>query len=293
MTIYRQLDAAYPPTNAAQAAALREITGASLFAVYVPGWGDPYRATQDSEIKALIAGGFRILPILVPNASSVESVFTESGAATALAIVRKWLNGLGLAGTAVGVDIEAGWYAADPETAKEFLGEFQLAAKVGGAEMTFIPYCPPGLANEAATLPDASRPENVWVSSWIGEAATSWPGSLATIPGLKNEIFIGPTQRGWQFAGGANVGSGINADRSVVSFDVSSYWTKAAPTYVPPTTPPAPTVTTTPAPTVTTTPAPTAATLPVPPTGVSSSNLVATLKWAASLLDALAGWYAG
>lgn len=284
--LYRMLDAAYPPTTEAQAATLRTITGAYAFAVYVPGWGDPYRATQDNEVKALVAAGYKILPILVPNADSVDKVFTESGAAVGLAIARKWLLGLGLDGLDVALDIEAGWSAADGETAAEFVGEFVMAAAAVGQGARLIPYCSPSFANRLATLPDISRPEIVWVASWIGVAADSWPGAVSSIPLVDPTIYTSPGQRGWQFAGGAPVGASINADRSIVGF--TGFW-EASSSVAPD---PAPVVAPTPAPV----PTPALAAmlgpvLPAPPAGVPSNVLVTVLNWSGDCLRVMADWY--
>ena len=240
----RMLDAAFEPNTVSGFESLRQITGASAWAAYVPGWGAPYHATSAAEVREAVASGCSILPILVPTQQSVEGgALSVADLQVGAAFAADFMASCGLSGKSIAIDIEAGWYRNDPSNAILTACNFQVACAHSG--YSAIIYCSPSMATGMAGAPSAIRPESVWVASWVSNE----PASTEGIPGLPSGYYTAPGQRGWQWSGGHSIG-GYNIDQSVIDF--GELWTTtpaSAPTPTPVTVTP---VTVTPVPTPTT-----------------------------------------
>jgi len=248
MTIRRMIDAAYPPTTVEDWERLRNLTGATIYAAYVPAWGEPYRAASVAEVQAAVQAGCEIMPVLVPTPDTMlRSGLTEQSARVGLAFAQRFMQACGLEGTVVALDVEANWSAANAGDCEEVIKAFNGAASSAGLQVCI--YGSPSFLTQLARVAPSTY---VWVASWIN----TQPDSVQSIPGLPDSLWD-YDQRAWQWSGGTNI-AGFNIDRSLVAF--SGMW-KAAPTPTP-TPAPAPTPTTTPTTTPAPTPTPTPTTTP-------------------------------
>lgn len=217
------IDAAYLPTSLTQLQTIRAVTGASVAVVYVPGWGAPYHATSVEEAKLLVQGGMQLLPLLVPTPDGGDLTVEECKVGLQTAV--NFMHAVGVDGTLVGADFEAGWFAAKSLPVVNSQVSFTLAAEELG--LVFVPYLSP--SNAIMLAGREVRPNCVWVASWINTI----PSSVASIPGLPDSLWDQPGQRAWQYKGGSLV-DGDNMDQSLS--ELNGYWTP------PPTPDPAPIV---------------------------------------------------
>ena len=225
-------DAAYPP-DYATARTLRASTGASVFAVYVPGWGAPYRGATPAEVKALVAAGYQILPILVPD--GVAPPVSVAEAAVGITKAREFMGECGLTCPTVAVDIESNWSSGNLGDAVWTFQSFQDAAKRQG--VLLVQYGSPAFLNALPRPLEAA----CWVASWAG---VDWPPDGVGAPGLMND---GDWKQGigWQWSGATTL-LGASVDRSVIpdTWDLSVVKPPGDPSPAPT---PAPTPTTSPA----------------------------------------------
>jgi hypothetical protein len=251
MSLRRMVDAAYPPTTVEDWDRLRNATGASIYAAYVPGWGEPYRAATIAEVQAAVQAGCEILPVLVPAPDTMlRSGLTEQSARVGLAFAQRFMQACGLVGTVVALDVEANWSAANAAECEEVVKAFNGAASSAGLQVCI--YGSPAFLTQLARVAPSTY---VWVASWV----STQPDSVNSIPGLPDSLWTND-QRAWQWSGGTDI-AGFNIDRSVVAF--GGLW-KAAPAPTPAPTP-EPTPTPTPAPTPTPIPEPDPRPSPLPP----------------------------
>lgn len=224
MTLRRMIDAAYLPTDPAQLQMVRNLTGASVAVVYIPGWGAPYHATPVSQAKMLSQQGMLLLPLLVPTPDGGD--ITEAEAAVGIDVAVKYMQEVGTTGTLISVDFESPWFAAKPGPVCDSQVEFVLAARAAG--LTFVPYLSP--ANTIELARRAVRPDAIWVASWINTV----PSSVASIPGVPDYEWNRPGQRAWQYKGGHLV-AGDDIDSSLSNLE--GYWVPTAKPTTPPPTP--------------------------------------------------------
>lgn len=231
MSLRRMVDASYPPNTPSAWTALRSATGASIFAAYVPGWGEPYRAATIQEVQSAVQAGCEILPILVPTPETMTKYgLTEQSARVGLAFAQRFMQACGLVGTVVALDVEANWSSGNLAECEEVVKAFNGAATSSGLAM-----CIYGSPSFLTQLSNVSPSPYVWVASWVNTE----PDSVASIPGLPDQVWdLG--QRAWQWSGGTTIG-GYTIDRSVVAF--SGLWKPGTaptptPTPAPPQTPP-------------------------------------------------------
>ena len=130
MTLRRMIDAAYLPTDPAQLQMVRNLTGASVAVVYIPGWGKPDHSTPVAQAKMLSQQGMLLLPFLVPAPDGGD--ITEAEAAVGIDVAVKYMQEVGTTGTLIGVDFEAKWFAAKPGPVCNSQVEFVLARKNAG-----------------------------------------------------------------------------------------------------------------------------------------------------------------
>lgn len=211
MTLRRMIDAAYLPTDPAQLQLVRNLTGASVAVVYIPGWGKPYHATPLSQAQMLSRNGMLLLPLLVPSPDGGD--ITQAEAAVGIAVAVKYMQEVGTTGSLISVDFESGWFATKPGPVCNSQVEFTLAARAAG--LTFVPYLSP--ANTIELAKRGVRPDAVWVASWINTI----PTSVASIPGVPDGEWNRPGQRAWQYKGGHLV-AGDDIDSSLS--ELSGYW---------------------------------------------------------------------
>ena len=211
MTLRRMIDAAYLPTDPAQLQMVRNLTGASVAVVYIPGWGEPYHATPVAQAQMLSQNGMLLLPLLVPTPDGGDITAAEAAAAYNTAVA--YMHEVGTVGTSISVDFESGWFAAKPGPVCNSQVEFVLAAQQRG--LTFVPYLSP--ANTIELAKRAVRPDAIWVASWINTV----PSSVASIPGVPDTMWNRPGQRAWQYKGG-HVVAGDDIDSSLS--ELSGYW---------------------------------------------------------------------
>ena len=239
MSLRRMVDASYPPTTPSAWTALREATGASIFAAYVPGWGEPYRAATIAEVQAAVQAGYEILPVLVPTPETMTKYgLTEQSARVGLAFAQRFMQACGLVGKVVALDVEANWSSDNLAECEDVVKAFNGAASSSGLQVCI--YGSPSFLTQLARVAPSTY---VWVASWV----STQPDSVASIPGLPDYLWQ-YDQRAWQWSGGTNI-AGFNIDRSVVAF--SGLWSGGpAATGKPGTTPsPQPSPAPTPAPT--------------------------------------------
>ena len=254
MSLRRMVDASYPPATVAEWQSLRNATGASIFAAYVPGWGEPYRAATVQEVQSAVQAGCEILPILVPAPETMTKYgLTEQSARVGLAFAQRFMQACGLVGKVVALDVEANWSSDNVTECEDVVKAFNGAASSSGLQMCI--YGSPSFLTQLARVAPSTY---VWVASWV----STQPDSVTSIPGLPDGLWQ-YEQRAWQWSGGTNI-AGFNIDRSVVAF--SGLWAGGpAATGKPGTTPtPAPTPTPSPQPSPAPTPAPTPIPLPDP-----------------------------
>ena len=222
MSLLRMVDAAYPPSTVAEWQRLREATGASVFAAYVPGWGEPYHAASVGDVQAAVDAGCQILPILVPAPETMlRSGLTEQSARVGLAFAQRFMQACGLVGSVVALDVEANWSSDNRAECEDVVKAFNGAASSAGLSMCI--YGSPSFLTQLARV--APSPY-VWVASWV----STQPDSVEAIPGIPNDLWTN-NQRAWQWSGGTEL-AGFNVDRSVVAF--SGLWTPGtAPTPTP------------------------------------------------------------
>ena len=213
MTLRRMIDAAYLPTDPAQLQMVRNLTGASVAVVYIPGWGEPYHATPVAQAQMLSQNGMLLLPLLVPTPDGGDITAAEAAAACDIAVA--YMHEVGTDGTLLSVDFESEWFAAPGKSGPVCNSqvEFTLAARALG--LTFVPYLSPANVIELATR--AVRPDAIWVSSWINTV----PTSVASIPGVPDGEWNRPGQRAWQYKGG-HVVAGDDIDSSLS--ELAGYW---------------------------------------------------------------------
>lgn len=223
MTLRRMIDAAFLPTSLAQIQTIRAITGASVAVVYVPGWGEPYHATPVEQAKLLVQGGMQLLPLLVPAPDGGD--LTVDACAVGIQAAKEYMSQVGVSGTLVGMDFEAGWFAAKPLPVCNSQVSFTIAASEQG--VVPVPYLSP--SNAIMLAGRQVRPECIWVASWINTT----PSSVTSIPGVPDALWSSPGQRAWQYQGG-HVVDGDNLDMSLS--ELSGYWVPIpAPDPAPPT----------------------------------------------------------
>ena len=81
-TPIRMLDAAFPPTTPAGFQTLREHTGASAFAFYVPNWGAPYQAANPGEVRAAnITGNDEQIEVVIQPSTQLGGMHRRMGKA--------------------------------------------------------------------------------------------------------------------------------------------------------------------------------------------------------------------
>ena len=260
MSLRRMVDASYPPTTPSEWTALRSVTGASIFAAYVPGWGEPYRAATIQEVQAAVQAGCEIMPILVPTPETMTKYgLTEQSARVGLAFAQRFMQACGLVGTVIALDVEANWSADNLAECVNVVKAFN-----GAASSSSLAMCIYGSPSFLTQLSNFAPSPYVWVASWVNTE----PDSVASIPGLPDQVWdLG--QRAWQWSGGTTIG-GYTVDRSVVAF--SGLWK--------PGTAPVPTPTPTPTPPPTPTPS-------APPTAAQVSTWVAALEGLIAYLKGL------
>ena len=222
MSLRRMVDASYPPTTVAEWQSLRNATGASIFAAYVPGWGEPYRAATVAEVQAAVQAGCEILPVLVPTPDTMTKYgLTEQSARVGLAFAQRFMQACGLVGTVVALDVEANWSSDNVTECEDVVKAFNGAASSSGLQMCI--YGSPSFLTQLARVAPSTY---VWVASWV----STQPDSVTSIPGLPDGLWQ-YEQRAWQWSGGTEL-AGFNVDRSVVAF--SGLWTPGtAPTPTP------------------------------------------------------------
>ena len=224
MTLRRMIDAAYLPTTLQQVQTIRSITGASVAVVYVPGWGEPYHATPVAQAKMLVQAGMMLLPLLVPAPDGGDLTVDEC--AQGIQVTKEYMAQVGVTGTLVGMDFEAGWFAAKPVPVCNSQVSFTIAGNDQG--VTSCPYLSP--SNAIGLSQRQVRPNCIWVASWINTV----PSSVTSIPGVPDALWSSPGQRAWQYQGGHLV-DGDNLDMSLS--ELSGYWVPTpTPDPAPPTT---------------------------------------------------------
>lgn len=213
MTVSRMVDCLYPPSTASELASIKASTGASMIALYVPGWGTPkvLGAPDPTAIaKIALSVGWQVVPILDPNHQPLPA---PSALAVGHAMLMDWLEAIGADTSQPGsevFDLEAGDFSADPSLCSELAAAwFELD------NLRACQYGSPSGLTELSALPVSQRPERVWAAYYPG--GTAWPASPASIAGLADGLWSAEGQRGWQFAGSVKV-AGIGVDYSVVEW---------------------------------------------------------------------------
>lgn len=224
----RMIDCLYPPTTAASLSAIRAATGASVMAVYVPGWGTPLAlgAPNPTQIcQVALASGWDLHFILDPNHAPLpQPGAILEGCQQAM----NWIATLGVNASleaGVSFDLEEGDWA-NESLCKELSAAFYEA----GTQSKFLPvqYTNSSQLLNLVSLPGNQRVEAVWAAYW--NLAAAWPTSTASISGLPDSAWSSPGQRGWQWQGGTSV-AGVSVDLSIV--DWPTWSAGAAPTPTP------------------------------------------------------------
>jgi len=236
----RMVDALYPPTTAAELSTIYAQTGAKTLAVYLPKWGTPkvLDAPDPTAIcKLAISLGWSVHLIGDPDHNALTSL-ELAGAAAFDVLVTMMLAFLGSIGAdlahpgACSFDLEESDFTANPGLCAELAGLFYQAGN--GKGILPCQYGNPNLLAKVATLPDAQRPEYVWIAYYPGGGA--WPASPQTGPVGVDGLWTGAGQRAWQWHGGIDIG-GVNVDLSVVDWPCWSAAPPVAPTPIPTPTP--------------------------------------------------------
>lgn len=235
---YYQLDCWESPTPAQVDQA--KIVTAPLIAWqgYVPGWGNPYGGGWTAEgVAAVLGAGLGYLPLLVPSSLpgtnpdtwDVGIIFAEHHVAAG-----------GGKLSAVGLNVEAGWSAADPTGWRGSALAFAAAAARSGVAGYVY-----GSPSFLASLAGAGAPSGIYAGDWPNGASAPSPAaisSLLAIPGIPDTEWVGPGQRIWQFQGGHQIqGIPFNCDLSLTDPSVPYCRQYVAPAPAPvPDPPPAP-----------------------------------------------------
>jgi hypothetical protein len=217
------VDTVSPPTTLAGMQAVKD-AGIDVIAIYVPGWGAALTAGYGDNSK--VAGrlavqvGLGVFPILDPNHPTLAETVGNGLPAFRVGVgfAEAFLASIGLGSAPAacgGFDIEEGDFTSNPAVAGEAAALFAEAAQ--GTQIQPCQYGNPNfLEQRVSILPPSQRAEAVWAASYVG---TTWPSSVASIPGLATELWADPGQRGWQWHGGINY-AGDNFDLSVIEFPV-------------------------------------------------------------------------
>ena len=213
MSLQRMVDCLYPPSTASDLAAIRASTGATVIALYVPGWGTPkvLGAPDPTGIaKIALSVGWQVVPILDPNHQPLPA---PDALGVGHQLLMDWLGEIGADTSAAGsvvFDLEAGDFTANESLCRELAAAwFELD------EVRSCQYGSPSGLSTLSALPASQRPERVWAAYYPG--GVSWPASAASIEGLADGLWSVDGQRGWQFAGGVKV-AGFGVDFSVIEW---------------------------------------------------------------------------